>query len=369
MNLKHVNKTILISLFLFMVISIISVYSATNIINETLSSIYIKQILFYLLGFLTIVIILKINLSTLYNISSIIYICLNLLLVLVLFFGSNINGSTSWFIFFNIFSFQPSEFMKIGLILFISQVIDKNTKNELSFGSELFLIFKVFIITFIPSILTFIQPDTGIVISYFVIMISMLFLSKIKLKSIILISSILLGIIVFFAIFYFLKPDSFIDLFGNSMFYRIDRFINWNENIGYQFSNSITSIGSSSVLGHGYLNNYIYIPEVQTDFIFSIIASNFGLIGAYCTLTLIIVFLYSIVNITITTSNSYNKLVLCGFLSVLLYNFLWNIGMIIGIVPITGITLPFISYGGSSLLVNMIIVGLILNIDIQNKKR
>ena len=129
-----------------------------------------------------------------------------------------------------------------------------------------------------------------------------------------------------------------------------------------QLENSLTAIGSSGILGHGYRNTPIYFPESGTDFIFAVYASNFGLIGCVILLGLICYFDYTLIQVAKNTKNSTDKFVIAGIIGMLVYQQFQNIGMTLGILPITGITLPFISYGGSSLLSYMMMIGIIFSI-------
>ena len=161
---------------------------------------------------------------------------------------------------------------------------------------------------------------------------------------------------------YFFKQELFVEIFGTDLFYRIDRLFDWKDGTGMQLENSLVSIGSSGLLGHGYRNTPIYFPESGTDFIFAVYASNFGFIGSIILILIIFYFDYSLINLFKDSSNVRDKFILAGIIGMLLYQQFQNIGMTLGILPITGITLPFISYGGSSLLSYFIILALVLNI-------
>ena len=352
------SKSYIYILLIFFIISINSIYSFSVYLTDNTYSLIIRQALFYLLGIILIFIMLKIKPETFIKYSPYIYLINVILLILVLFFGTTINGATAWFSIPLIGTFQPSEFMKIGLILFLAKIID--SANLKSTKDELLLIIKVFIITLIPSIITFLEPDTGAVIIYFVIALIMLFISKIRYRwFLILIGSIILlgGIFLFLYIF---KTDLFINIFGSSMFYRLDRIFDWQNSSGMQLENSIISIGSSGYLGNGISNILLYFPEGHTDFIFSSIASIYGLVGM---IILILTIVWFDVNIlTITPSKKVYKYVIIGFAGALIYQQIQNISMTIGLLPITGITLPFISYGGSSLLSYMILLGITISI-------
>ena len=161
----------------------------------------------------------------------------------------------------------------------------------------------------------------------------------------------------------FLNQDLFIKIFGTSFFLRVDRLLDWSSGSGYQLQNGMTAIGSGGLFGNGFKNIPIYFPEPQTDFIFAVIASNFGLIGSLGLISLIIYFDVKLVQTAINSQKNLNKYIIAGIIGMLIYQQFQNIGMTIGIMPITGITLPFISYGGSSLLSYMIMVGIIFNIS------
>ena len=160
--------------------------------------------------------------------------------------------------------------------------------------------------------------------------------------------------------------DLFIKLFGTSFFYRMDRILNWSNSTGLQLTNSMTAIGSAGLFGHGFNHTPIYFPEMQTDFIFAVFASNFGFAGVIGLLLLIVYFDISIVKLGSKSYNNNDKLLTGGIISVLLFQQIHNISMTIGLLPIMGITLPFISYGGSSLLSYMILIGMLFNISNEN---
>ena len=301
----------------------------------------------------------------LYNNAWIFYITGIILLILVLIFGTEINNAKCWFKIPLLGTIQPSEFMKIFLIITLSRMITdfNETYNNPEIIDELKFIFKVFVLVLIPSILTFIEPDTGAVIMYFIITIAMLFIGGLRKRwFIIFISLIVILLSIFFAIYYF-NEDLFINLFGTSFFYRLDRITNWSSSSGLQLKNSLIAIGSSGLTGHGINNTPIYFPEMQTDFIFAVFASNTGLIGSTSLILIIVYFDLTLINSVNKTKNFTDKYAIGGIIAVLLFQQIYNISMTIGLLPIMGITLPFISYGGSSLLSYMILLGIIFNVS------
>lgn len=358
------NKTyymIIIPLILFFIISVTSIYSAS--LNLSGNHIVTKQVMWYLIGFAILIITMNKNLESITNFAFYFYIFGNILLLLLLIFGTEVNGSKCWLILPGIGSVQPSEFMKLILILVNAKIFQIYNKKypKGTFKSDLILFFIIFITTLIPSILTFLEPDTGMVIIYFLISFVMLFIYGIK-KSIffmiIIIAAVFLGS---FLYFYFNYQDAFINLFGTSFFYRIDRLLDWSNKSGMQLTNAIAAIKAAGLFGFGIGNTPIYIPESHTDFIFSVFSSNFGLIGTLILIAGIVVFDYGLLKLADKTNNKMHKYIILGFITMILYQQIQNIGMNIGLLPITGITLPFISYGGSSLLSYMLGIALILN--------
>lgn len=370
--MKNISKYkveygILIPLIIFATISITTVYSAQNLLPEYSSNLYLKQLIWYVLGFGIAYFIMFIGNKFLYNSAYILYVINVILLILILFFGKEVNNSKCWFEL-GFFSLQPSEFMKVILILTLSRMInDFNTEyDNPSVETEFKFILKVMLIVFIPSVLTFIEPDTGAVIIYLVTTMTMLFIGGIRKRwffSLFLIIFVFLGIL--FAI-YFINQDLFISIFGTNFFYRIDRILNWSSGSGGQLTNSLIAIGSAGILGHGFNKTPIYFPELQTDFIYGVFSSNYGLIGS---ILLIILFIYFDINLINSASKTYDnkdKYTIAGIVSMLVFQQIWSLSMTIGLLPIMGITLPFISYGGSSLLSYMFLVGIIFNVSNQS---
>ena len=363
--LKKRNRIIIIVLLLiFSLISIITIYSARD--SKELVS---RQLIWYIVGFIIILITKKMSLKKVTNYSVILYVLGNISLLLLLIFGTKINGSKCWFIIPGIGSVQPSEFMKLILIIVNAKVLNDHKKiyTTPAIKSDLILIFKIFVLTLIPSVLTFLQPDTGIVLIYFLISFIMLFVYGIK-KSIFIILIVIICILIFsFLLFYFKYQNNFINIFGTSFFYRIDRLLDWSNNSGMQLTNAISAVKSAGVLGFGFNKTPIYIPESHTDFIFSVYSSNTGFVGTMFLLLIIAGFDYILFDTAISSNDNTYKYIIIGFLIMIAYQQIQNISMNIGLLPITGITLPFISYGGSSLLSYILGLTLILNYG-GNKK-
>lgn len=357
----NLDKTLILYVSIFAIISLISIYSASMYLSKTLGNLVLKQAMWYAVGIIFIFIIYKLKISFFIKISPYIYLFNVILLLGLLFVGPVINGSRCWYIIEGIGSFQPSEFMKISLVLIEAYIIDKFSSKEKNAKNEFKLIALIFITFLIPSILTFLEPDTGAVIIYFIITLLMLFISGIRLRWFIIGISMLIIIVASFLIFFFLKQDLFIKIFGSDFFYRIDRVINWQNGSGMQLENSLAAIGSSGILGHGFNKTPLYFPEAGTDFIFSVYASNFGLIGSCIFILLVVLFDIHLIKVGMSSKSIY-KYIISGILGIFIYQQIQNISMTLGLLPITGITLPFISYGGSSLLSYMILIGFVISI-------
>lgn len=369
MKKKYIlDPYLILFLTVFFIISVATIYSAQTILKDEYQSLAIKQIFWYIAGIFTIYIITKIKNDSILKITWILYIIGNVFLLLLLFFGTNINNAKCWFTIKGIGTIQPSEFMKIILIITIAKMINNFHQKYINptVKEEFVFLIKISATVLIPSILTFLEPDTGVVLIYLLITFVMLFVSGIRYRWFIIFFLILLVSVGSVLLIYFLNSDLFIKIFGTSFFLRVDRLLDWNNKSGFQLNNGLLAIGSAGFFGHGFRNTPIYFPEAQTDFIFAVFASNFGLLGSLILLSLIALFDIRISLIATRSNNNINKYIIGGILGMLIYQQLQNIGMTFGLMPITGITLPFISYGGSSLISYMIMIGIVFNISREN---
>ncbi|MDD4035931.1 MAG: FtsW/RodA/SpoVE family cell cycle protein [Bacilli bacterium] len=360
-----VENGIVIPLIIFSVISIISIYSAEKLLPAYMNGLYIKQSIWYIFGFIIAFALMSLGNNFIYKNIWILYWLGIASLMALLIFGVPINGAKCWFVIPYIGSIQPSEFMKIILIIVLARVINEfnGDYKEATIKEEFKLLVKVAIIVGIPSVLTFLQPDTGLVIIYLIITMIMLFVSGIRYGWFVLIFG--LGLLIGGSVvgIYFLNHDLFINLFGTNLFYRLDRVFDWSSGSGMQLRNAITAIGSAGFLGNGFAKTPVYFPAPHTDFIFAIFASNFGFLGIIVLLSLFLFFNLKLISLANKDIDNINKYIIAGIVGMLIYQQFQNIGMTIGLMPINGITLPFISYGGSSLLSYMIIAGIIFNIS------
>lgn len=360
-----IDNSILIILIIFAIISVLTIFSAQHLLSDSFNNLYIKQIMWYAVGFILAYFIMFIGNNFFLKNYKLLYIIGTISLILVLIFGKEINYAKCWFVIPGIGNVQPSEFMKIILIITLANMINKfhEDYNNPSVKQEFKFLVKILFIVLIPSILTFLQPDTGVVLIYLLITCVMLFISGIRYRWFGILIAVLATTIGTVLLIYFINTDLFIKIFGTDFFLRVDRLLDWSSGSGYQLENGLTAIGSSGLFGHGFNNTPIYIPEPQTDFIFAVFTSNFGVIGATSLIGLIVFFDIKLILIAINSSKNINKYLISGIIGMLIYQQFQNIGMTLGLMPITGITLPFISYGGSSLLSYMIMVGIIFNIS------
>ena len=354
--MKKYYKLLLISTIIISLFGLIMIYSSSNVwalykYNDQFK--FLKtQGLFLIIGYLLLFIVSKINYNYYLRYSNIILIiCLSLLvLVLIPGIGSVRNGSRSWF-GLGSFGIQPSEFTKLGLIIFTSKYLSKNKIKKIKDTIPL-LIILLFVFALIM-----LEPDLGTDLIILMSIIALLFIIGINLKFFFKAGILgIIGIIVLIIIApYRMK--------------RITSFINpWSDPLGsgFQIIQSMYAIGPGGLLGMGLGNSiqkHFYLPEPQTDFIFSIISEELGFMGIIIISTLFLVIFYSGFSISLNQENNFAKYLSFGLTFELAFQTLLNLMVVVGLIPVTGVTLPFLSYGGSSLLISMISIGIILNIS------
>lgn len=356
---KKLGLYLFFTAIILILFGLIMIYSASSIwamYKFSDSFKYVKQQgLFILVGIILVLIISKIDYRIYYkNATKIFFSCIVLLiLVLIPGIGSVRNGSRSWF-GIGSFGIQPSEFAKVGLIILTSKYLSKSNKfvKDIKRGvipilSVLFLVFGLIML----------QPDFGTGMIIVVSILAMLFIAGVNMKFFIGLGLIgVIGIIILIVI----AP------------YRMDRitsFIDpWSDPLGtgFQIIQSLYAIGPGGLLGMGFLKSrqkQFYLPEPQTDFIFSIISEEFGVLGVVIISSLFILLLLFGIKIALNTKDNFAKLLSFGLIFQMLIQAVMNLMVVIGLIPVTGVTLPFLSYGGSSLLVSMVAIGIIMNIS------
>ena len=359
--MKH-NKSLLIAVFLISLFGLIMIYSASYLwasykFNDSFK--YLKaQGLFWIVGFILIKILSNID----YNVYKkkanwILLVCFLLLgLVLIPGVGTIRNGSRSWF-GIGPFGIQPSEFAKIGLIIYVSKYLSNNQKEIRNIVKGIFPLLGIISIFFV---LIMLEPDFGTAMVIVLTLVGIIFISGVKLSFFVKIGLFgLLGVVgLIIAAPYRMA--------------RILSFLNpWTDPLGsgYQIIQSLYAIGPGGLLGQGFLKSRqknFYLPEPQTDFIFSIISEEFGLLGVLIVTALFAIIFYKSLKISLECSDLFGKYLSFGLAFGLIIQALLNLMGVVGIIPVTGVTLPFLSYGGSSLLVSMASIGIILNISKNN---
>ena len=350
-----------IALILF---GVVMIYSSSSIWAEYKfgdAFKYVKmQGLFTIVGIVLMIIVSKIDYIEYFKRTNLILgVCL-LLLVLVLIpgVGSVRNGSQSWF-GIGSFGVQPSEFAKLGLIIFASRYLASNDRDLKSIKKGVLPLLGVLFLIFG---LIMLQPDFGTGMIIVVSILAMMFVAGVNMKFFF----VLGGIGVFGIIALILVAP-----------YRMDRITSfldpWKDPLGtgFQIIQSLYAIGPGGLLGQGFLNSrqkQFYLPEPQTDFIFSIISEEFGFMGVIIVAGLFLVILYRGIKIALHARDDFSKYLAFGMVFQIMVQAVMNLMVVIGLIPVTGVTLPFLSYGGSSLLISMISVGILLNISRYQSK-
>lgn len=285
-----------------------------------------------------------------------------------------INGAKNWFKVPGMGTIQPSEFVKIFIILALSRTIeDHHHKNLIkTMQSDFWLLLKLGLVTMGPLILI-IKQDLGTSLVFLAILLGMIFISGISWK--LLTPMFSAGVLLIGTIFYFVlwNPDLLEKYLGVKQ-YQFNRIYSWLDPYSYQGSDayqltkSLLAIGSGQTGGKGTGNREVYLPESQTDFIFSVVGEEYGFIGASVLISLFFLLIYHITKVGMETKNNFYTYICVGVISMITFHVFQNIGMTIGVLPITGIPLPFISYGGSALMGNMLGLGLIFSIRYHYKK-
>ncbi|MFV0381584.1 MAG: FtsW/RodA/SpoVE family cell cycle protein [Breznakia sp.] len=380
-----------IIIFSIFISSILALYAAVPLVPSYLSpdTVIIKQIAFFLAGVAVIASIMYFgneNLFTLVRLGyfillgALVYLFISAMLVRfniqALSFAKPINGAVSWFQFPLIGTFQPSEFMKVILVLLVATIIHDHNENksEDSFESDIHLFRKVLTWASLPLLLILFQPDTGIFLIIVASLSMMIICSGIRKEWIIAIAILLFGLLLIFVVAFYFFPNSFNDFFTDGQDYKVGRIYGWlypeesAKKEGMQLYNSLLGMGSAGFQGYPIGSSVIDIPEAHTDFIFSVIGIYYGFMGTSIILILCFALNARLFTIARRSKNTRDKLILIGFISILVVQQVENIGMTIGLFPITGITLPLISAGGSSLLSYMIMIGMAMNISLRAKK-
>ena len=324
---------------------------------------YIKQLIFLGVCIIPMIIIYFIDYRKFVVPAYILYGISIIALIGVLFTEAKY-GATSWFDL-KIFSYQPSEFMKIAYIICISKVLSDFDHISNLIKNQIHKYIYIAVLFILPFGLILLQPDFGTAIVYFIIITFILFANKIKYRYI-LIAILLIAIII--PIVYFFGFDEYqkqrIDVFLNPELDPLDT--------GYNAIQAEIAVGSGMLFGTGYLQGVQtqlgYLPVKSSDFIFGVLSEELGFIISSTVVILFVILLIRIIKISVETTDTFAKYIVIGIAGMMFFHFVQNIGMSLGLLPITGLPLPFVSYGGSSLITNLIAIAIVLNISARKSE-
>lgn len=359
---KH-NLGIVLPVIILTLFGLIMVYSSSSIWSEYKFKdpyhFFKHQAIFVVIGFIIMYVLSKIDYKIYQKKANWILLICFLFLGLVLIPGIGVvrNGSRSWF-GIGSFGIQPSEFAKIGLIIFVAKYLSSNVKEMSNFKKGPL---PVLIVIFIFFALIMLEPDFGTGMVIVGTLIGMIFVSNINLS--------------FFA---YVGIGGLLGIIGLIIAapYRMARIVSylnpWTDPLGsgFQIIQSLYAIGPGGLFGLGFGNSiqkHFYLPEPQTDFIFAIISEEFGFLGIIILSAFYLILFYNVLKLSINSNDLFGKYLSFGLIFGILLQTVLNISVVIGLLPVTGVTLPFFSYGGSSLLVSLASIGIILNVSKQEK--
>ncbi len=364
-ELKNIQWSLLIIALILCAIGLIALFSATQ---ETGYEEFTKQLIWLGISLAILILMIIIDYEILVKISPGLYGAIIVLLVAVLF-TTPVNGASSWFDIGG-FSFQPAEFAKPIVILFLAFIISKiqrNYKEDISRPTRVLMVLAVLAL---PVFLIMKQPDLGTAMSFLVAIALMLIVSGIDKKYIIVASLIIVIGITILAV-----PTTRKMLLPEHAQKRIEIYLNPESDprgAGYNIIQSKLAIGAGQLTGMGFLKGnqtqlgFLY-PKT-TDFIYSVIGEEMGFMVAAAIIILYVLFVTGSLYVAKTAKDGVGTLVATGITGIFLFHMVENIGMVMGLLPITGVPLSFISYGGSSLITNFICVGILLNISSKRQK-
>jgi rod shape determining protein RodA len=376
---SRIDYGFLFILFSFFIISCLFIYSGQQS-GQYNDNFVPKQIFWYGLSTMLMFIIAKLDYEQLKQLSWYFYGIVLFFIIFLIFapesIAKPINGSKAWYQIPVLGSFQPSEFMKIALVVVLSKIVETHHHLYIkgTIKTDLILLYKLGLASIAPVVFVAIQPDSGMIMLYFSIIVAIIFISGISWRLILGVVS-LPALVLSVLIFIYFRFNNF---FENKLLAlllphqrsRINGWLNPYEyaDQGYQTKQALTAIGSGMITGKGWTEGVMYIPESHTDFIFSIIGEDTGFIGTSLVVSLFFLLMYKIVVLAVKANYSFGAYMCSGIVGLLSFQVFQNIGMNIGLLPVTGVTLPFLSYGGSSLLSNMMLMGIVLGVSVQTNK-
>lgn len=370
-RLKFVDRPFLLSLLALLIIGLVIQLSASGSISSDPYYYVKKQLVMIAIGLIAIIAIIRYDYLQLKGLSPLLYGFSVLMLVAVLIFGEEVRGTTGWIAIGPLPPIQPAEFTKILLVLSFADFLQKR-RGQLN---NLVEMLPCFVFMGVPVMLIMLQPDLGTALVYIAITFIMMYVAGANQRVLL---GILLGGMAFIALVLGLhfKFGLWIPL-KDYQLQRLIVFVNpYNDGMGgrgagWNTIQSLVAIGSGGLAGKGLFQGsqaqLNFLPEHHTDFIYAVIGEELGFIGAVSVLLLFAILLLRTVYIAANARELYGGLLVTGISAMWLFHIFENIGMCIGMMPVTGIPLPFISYGGSFMIANLLAVALILSVNVRGK--
>lgn len=367
--LKHINVYIPILVLSLIIIGLFIISSATGMTDGNHQAFLRTQVAAAVLGIILIILMLFFDYRILKDYDVIIYILTIIMLGFIFVLGITVSGGRRWLSIGPV-NFQPSEVSKIFMIIFLAAYLDRN-KNKLN---KLKDFFKSLLFILPPFILIILQNDLGTSLVLLFIFVVMYYGAGGKLKHLLMIfgGGFLIVVLIITSHVIFETPLPFLQQYQLN---RLIAFVNPDIDpygIGYNIIQSKIAVGSGMITGRGFLagtqTQLNFLPEKHTDFIFAVLAEEFGFIGVAVVLIIYLLLLLQILKVAARAKDGFGQLIAIGVLGLFLFHILENVGMVLGIMPITGIPLPFLSYGGSSMVISLIAIGLVININMRRKK-
>ena len=377
---SRVDYSLILPVFCLLVIGVVAIYIAvSHDYPNNVWPILGQQLAWIALGIIFSFVVMFFNTKFLWQSTPYLYgLGLALMILPLVFYNPSLvaaTGAKNWVSFSGYTLFQPSEFMKISYILMLAYVIVMFTKKykdrERTIGLDFLLIFWMIIFTIPVLVLLALQSDLGTAMVFVAIFSGLVLLSGVSWKIIIpVLVSVVSAIAGFLAIFITKDGRTFMHQLGMPT-YQINRILAWlnpfdyAQTTTYQQAQGQIAIGSGGVFGQGYNVSNLLIPVRESDMIFTVIAEDFGFIGSVVVIALYLLLIYRMLKITLKSNNQFYTYISTGFIMMLLFHIFENIGAVTGLLPLTGIPLPFISQGGSAIISNLIGVGLLLSMSYQ----
>ena len=377
---SRVDYSLILPVFCLLVIGVVAIYIAvSHDYPQNIWPILGQQLAWIVLGIIISFVVMFFNTKFLWQATPYLYALGLVLMVLpLIFYNPNLvaaTGAKNWVSIGGVTLFQPSEFMKISYILILARVVvqftQKHKEKERTIALDFHLILWLIVFTLPVLVLLALQSDLGTALVFVAIFAGLVLLSGVSWKIIIpIFATVVSGIAGFLAIFITKDGRAFMHQIGMPT-YQINRILAWlnpfdyAQTTTYQQAQGQIAIGSGGLFGQGFNVSNLLIPVRESDMIFTVIAEDFGFIGSVLVITLYLLLIYRMLKITLKSNNQFYTYISTGFIMMLLFHIFENIGAVTGLLPLTGIPLPFISQGGSAIISNLIGVGLLLSMSYQ----